>query len=321
MKTMLSLCLILAACTAEPNVESFETTQALYASNRGLSNEIGPDYCINWFGGGPCWGMGLYSIGNKQGSNTSTMTAPPAPAAQVIITMSMSNLVQMEDSLAVRVSNLVRCAKSGQTTDLWIDPNHVNYDNCDVNLAIAGYSPQDVALVLTIPAHKYPFNPLTSVRTYAQFRNSDAVRLRSNLLAQAAAIKIRYPNASLGFISRAWAPPFATNKQPEPYAFESGLATRWAIASQNYNTNAFMFWVAYNWNDTDPASYYKTDGIHPSLIGAGVRAEAIKQGLEASPFLPWYSNRAVGSATWACDLIGCDFALIVDGNTTMVRLP
>ena len=265
--------------------------------------------------------MGLYSIGHRDGTNTSTMTAPPAPAAQVIVTMSMSNLVQMEDSLAVRVPNFVRCAKSGQTTDLWTDPNHVNYADCDANLSAAGYSPQDVALVLTIPAHKFPINPLTSVRTYAQFRNSDAIRLRINLLAQAAAIKIRYPNASLGFVSRAWAPPFATNKQPEPYAFESGLATRWAIASQNYSVNAFMFWVAYNWNDTDPASYYKSDGIHPSAIGAGVRAEAIKQGLESSPFLPWYGNTVAGNATWACDQTGCDFVLTVDGNTTTIRLP
>lgn len=315
MRRLLALLLLLGCGDATRPTEHFYQNQFV-VSNTSLFDTTAPCYQI---ASGHCYEMGGYPGSTpRHGTNTPTNLPVPTPT-QVTVTYGVSNMLLIEDSLISRIPPLVRCAANGMTMDLLSDVNHNQHQICAANLAANNQSPDDVTLIIVQPLLKNPVNSMQPVVTWSQFKQTDAYRLRGFIITFAATIKTLYPNAVIGVVSRAFAHPNAWTLHPEPYSFETGFAVRWAIAEHISAVHAPMFWLAYLHNPNDPLSYYKPargggapDLVHPSAIGAGVRAEAIYQGL-----LQWYAGAVpatiVGGATWTCGTSTCTYILFKNG--------
>jgi hypothetical protein len=125
--------------------------------------------------------------------------------------------------------------------------------------------------------------------------SADAYTFLTNLGLVVRALKTRYPNLQLVFISSRAYGGYSTNDwNPEPYAYEEGFSVKWAIESQinemrgqSLNPRAgtlsnakkvapVMLWGPYLWADgmtprSDGFLWQRTDfeddGAHPSLNG------------------------------------------------------
>ena len=108
------------------------------------------------------------------------------------------------------------------------------------------------------------------------------------------ALKVRYPNLQLVYISSRIYAGYATSTlNPEPYAYESGFAVKWVVAAQieqrrsgrvdvdggnldDRNAAPWIGWAAYLWTDGTKGrsdgliwtqSDVQSDGTHPSQSG------------------------------------------------------
>lgn len=181
-------------------------------------------------------------------------------------------------------------ADGGQTAVDWDSPNDANYDRVKNSvLAPLGLTEAQVQAVWLKNA-----NPGPTVSLPAS--NADAYQLETSLAKAIRAMKTRYPNLQIVFISsRSYAGYAHTALNPEPYAYESGFAVKWLIEAQidqmnnggtvvdsragnlNYNTVApWIAWGPYFWANGDtpradglfwvPADF-ESDGTHPSTSG------------------------------------------------------
>lgn len=190
-------------------------------------------------------------------------------------------------------------AAGGQTADVWAQATAClpNYSACneydrvrDAVLTPAGLSEKQVEVAWLSEADA---NPTVSLPA----SNADAYQLETYLGEDLRAMKMRYPNLLLVFVSsRSYAGYASTTLNPEPYAYESGFAVKWLIQAQvdqmrnggavvdakagdlNYNTGVapWIAWAPYTWADGSTpradglfwlASDYYTDGTHESQAG------------------------------------------------------
>ncbi|MGH7559839.1 MAG: hypothetical protein ACRENB_02340 [Gemmatimonadales bacterium] len=130
---------------------------------------------------------------------------------------------------AVRSGDLVLVdgARGGQTAGTWDEPSDPNYDGVrDNRLLPAGVTERQVQIAWVKVA-----NPQPTVSLPAS--GADAYRLVGQLGGIARALRVRYPNLKLAFFSnRTYAGYATTSLNPEPYAYESGFAVKWAIQAQ-----------------------------------------------------------------------------------------
>jgi hypothetical protein len=184
---------------------------------------------------------------------------------------------------------IVDGAAGGQTADTWDSPADANYDRVrDTRLAPLGLTEAQVQVAWVKVANAGPTVPLPSA-------NADAYRLVTQTGNIARALRARYPNLQQVYLSsRIYAGYATTALNPEPYAYESGFAAKWTIASQiaqmrgevgdpragdlDYETGPapWIAWGAYLWADgTNPRSDglvweradLAADGTHPSASG------------------------------------------------------
>ena len=187
---------------------------------------------------------------------------------------------------------IVNGAQGTQTAEIWASPTSSAYDVIrDQWLTPAGVSEKQVQVIWVKNAHRDPTSSLPNL-------NADAYKLETNLGAAMRAIKVRYPNVKLVFLSSrvygGYATGAAITKNPEPYAFEGGFSVKWLIQGQidqmrqgnivdsragdlNYNTVApWIGWGPYLWADdnhprSDGLTYaisdFIEDGTHPSSTG------------------------------------------------------
>lgn len=181
---------------------------------------------------------------------------------------------------------LVNGASGGKAADSWTSPTLPDYDRIRTTwLAPLGLSEKQVQVAWVKVANAQP-------RTSLPDTAADAYRLVRQLGQIARALKVRYPNLQqVFFTSRIYAGYATSTLNPEPYAYESGFAVKWAIEAQiaqmagraadaragtlryDDGTAPWLAWGPYPWaagtrarSDglTWVASDFANDGTHPA---------------------------------------------------------
>lgn len=196
-------------------------------------------------------------------------------------------------------------AAGGQTPQTWNTPSAANYDRVrDTRLAPLGLTEKQVQIAWVKQADAQPTSSLPSP-------GADAYILEQGLADVIRAMKVRYPNLKMVFLSsRIYAGYATTALNPEPYAYEGGFSVKWLIEAQirqiqagtidatagdlNYNGAApWLAWSAYLWADgLNPRSDGLTwdvndvrsdDRTHPSTSGQQKVGTLLLQFFKTSP--------------------------------------
>lgn len=318
-----ALCLLVTGCgggsgtTVAPAPSPSPTPPA--AATRVPLNDLGSGSYLGFAGGlypggsntvpAPHNEVGLARANAVQPLDTNGR--PSSTGKIVLLSIGMSNTTQefcsgnselpcsswtfMGQSAADPVVNhatlaIVNGAAGGKSASFWESPTQPDYDRIrDTRLAPQGLSEQQVQAVWLKVA-----NPSPSVSLPAAL--ADAYMLETQMGNIARALRVRYPNLRQVFISsRIYGGYATTTLNPEPYAYESGLAVKWVIQAQidqmqnagivadtragnlNYNTVApWIAWGPYLWADGTNArsdglvwlqTDFQSDGTHPSPAG------------------------------------------------------
>ncbi len=256
--------------------------------------------------------------------------APDAAGKYVLLSIGMSNTTQEFCSQsgaipcdpwtfsgqaaldpAVNTAHLVIAngARGGQAATTWDDPADMNYDRVrDQVLAPQGLSEAQVQAVWVKVANAGPVNSLPAA-------NSDARNLLSSAARIARAVKIRYPNCEIMFVSsRIYAGYADTPLNPEPYAYESAFSMKWLIEAQISQLSGnppapdigpldlaaapVIVWGAYLWADgltprsdglTWQCADFQNDGTHPAQPGEQKAGSLLLDFMLNSPYsTPWF---------------------------------
>jgi hypothetical protein len=184
---------------------------------------------------------------------------------------------------------IVNGAADSLDAPAWTSATSAAYDRIKVGrLAPLGLSENQVEIAWVNLANPHPTTSLPA-------DSADAYTFLSNVGQILRALRVRYPNLLLVFISsRIYGGYSTTAWNPEPYAYEEGFSVKWAIESQidemrgsapnpragtlNYakKSAAVALWGPYLWaNGTTPRADgvvwdradFETDGVHPSQSG------------------------------------------------------
>ena len=203
---------------------------------------------------------------------------------------------------------IVDGARGGQVAAVWESPASAEYNRIrDAGLAPLGLSEKQVQVLWIKMANARPTVSLPAA-------NADAIALAASTANVLRALRQRYPNVKQVFVaSRTYAGYATTTLNPEPYAFETGLAMKWVIESQimqmrgrpgpqhvnagnlDYNTVApWVAWGPYLWAEGPerPRSdgFYWTrqdfasDGTHPSTSGRAKVGQMLLDFFKTSPY-------------------------------------
>lgn len=117
-------------------------------------------------------------------------------------------------------------ARGGQTAMTWAVATSTNYAITQTRLTGAGVTEKQVQIAWVKQADA---NPTVSLPA----SNADAYVLEGLLASDVRAMKTRYPNLKMVFLSSRIYGGYATsNLNPEPYAYEGGFAVKWLIQAQ-----------------------------------------------------------------------------------------
>lgn len=201
---------------------------------------------------------------------------------------------------------IVNGAADGQDAPAWTSPASPAYDRIKTaRLAPLGLSENQVEAAWVKLADAKPATSLPA-------DTADAYILLSNLGQVLRALKLRYPNLQIVFLSsRTYGGYATTDLNPEPYAYEAGFSVKWAIESQitemrglpadsragnlNYATKSapLIVWGPYLWADgTTPRSDglvwnrtdFEEDGTHPSQTGESKVGVILLEFFKNSPY-------------------------------------
>jgi hypothetical protein len=203
---------------------------------------------------------------------------------------------------------IVNGARSGQDAQTWDAAPDANYDSVRLNrLGPLGLTERQVQVAWVKQADAGPQDSLASSQ-------ADAYLLETRLGNIVRALKARYPNLELVFLSsRIYAGYATTTLNPEPYSYESGFAVKWLVQAQsdqmanggtvtdpragdlNYDAVApWIGWGPYLWADgTTPRQGdglawqlgdFAQDGTHPSQSGQQKVGTMLLAFFKISPF-------------------------------------
>lgn len=203
---------------------------------------------------------------------------------------------------------IVNGARGGQAAASWTSPASAEYERVRTQgLAPLGLSEHQVQVVWTKMANPQPRASLPAT-------DADALVLTRQLGDILRALRSRYPNIQqVFFSSRTYAGYATTTLNPEPYAYETGFAHKWAIEAQimqlrgqqpaaHINTGSLDYrtvapWIAWGpylwaegperpradgffWTRDDFAS----DGTHPSTSGRQKVGQQLLDFFRTSPY-------------------------------------
>jgi len=132
------------------------------------------------------------------------------------------------DPRVSRDVRFVNAACDGCDASAWLPPmNESTFASIrNTLLAPAGLNENDVQVAWMQMVTNDPFHPLPP-------QDADAYRLKGSIAAALRALKSRYPNLQIVYLSsRVYGGYATTSWNPEPYAYESALSVRWAIMGQ-----------------------------------------------------------------------------------------
>jgi hypothetical protein len=240
-------------------------------------------------------------------------------------------------------------AAGGKSAAFWDAPTDPDYDRIvDDWLTPNGLSEQQVQVAWVKVANPGPTISLPD-------EDSDAYRLVEQMGDISRALKVRYPNLQqVFFSSRIYAGYATTALNPEPYAYESGLAVKWLVEAQVDQMNGggvdpvagdldytsgvapWIAWGPYLWADGlnprsdgliwSAADFSSSDGTHPSTSGREKVGTMLLDFMLGSPFAqPWFlgpipgdfnGNGVVDAADFTVwrDNLGTAFDLNGNGN-------
>ena len=211
---------------------------------------------------------------------------------------------------------IVNGAADGQDAPAWTSPTSPSYDRIKVaRLAPLGLSENQVQAVwVKLDDQKPSVSLATKADSVhpAPADSADANILLANLGMVLRALRVRYPNLRLVFLSsRIYGGYATTDLNPEPYAYEGGFSVKWAIESQinemrglpanpragtlNYTKKAapLILWGPYMWADgatprSDGLGWaradFEEDGMHPSQSGETKVSERLLDFFKNSPY-------------------------------------
>jgi hypothetical protein len=202
-------------------------------------------------------------------------------------------------------------AEGGKSAAYWDSPTDPDYERVRTQeLAPRGLSEQQVQAAWVKVANPGPTLSLPNA-------NADAYRLVQQIGDISRALKVRYPNLQQVFLSSRIYAGYATSTlNPEPYAYESGLAVKWVIDAQIKQMNGggvdpragnldysggvapWLVWGPYLWADgLNPRSDglvwqqsdFAADGTHPATSGRQKVGAMLLDFMLNSPFSqPWF---------------------------------
>lgn len=180
---------------------------------------------------------------------------------------------------------IVNGARGGQVASAWATATSAEYTRVrDQGLQPLGLSEAQVQVVWTKLANAQPTVALPNP-------NADAFLLRASIASVVTALKTRYPNLQLVFVSsRTYAGYATTGLNPEPYAYETGFAHKWAIEDHMQSGTApWIGWAAYIWDPEFARADFEGDGTHPSQSGEAKVADKLMSFFTTSPITrPWF---------------------------------
>ncbi len=235
----------------------------------------------------------------------------PDPTGQIVMISSGMSNAAMEFGAFISLANadpdvhprlrLINGAQSSQISTDWTDPNAPTWDRVDARLESAGLTPAQVQVAW-----------IKNVRTGNGLFPQRPVLLQGDLAQIVRALKIRYPNVKLAYLSsRTRSYTYWNGLSPEPAAFESGFAVKWLIEQQidgdpalNYDPAGgpvvapYLSWGPYLWIDglnprSDglvwPQADLAPDCTHPSDSGVQkVAAQLLAFFKSDSTTQPWF---------------------------------
>jgi len=203
---------------------------------------------------------------------------------------------------------IVNGAQGGKGADSWVSATGDQYDRIlDEELTPKGLSEKQVQIIYFKDADKN-----SGANPALPDPNADAYLYEQNLGLIARALKTRYPNLKIMFVSSrvygGYAP--LTTNNPEPYAFETGFSVKWMIQAQidqmagggidpvtgdlDFNSVApWLVWGPYFWADgLNPRSdgltwardEFEPDGSHPNTDGETKVAGIMMDFFKTSPY-------------------------------------
>lgn len=219
---------------------------------------------------------------------------------------SFLELVRADPALNPRLT-VVNGALASQTADRWRDPGSDAWLWMFDQLARSNVARRQVQVAwvkVVLPGFgSNTTDPLANFPAFPQALQADLETISRNL-------KINFPNIRIAYFSsriRAYVTPRGLS--PEPTAFESAFAVRWAIANQIGGSPAlgldvapWMSWGPYLWADglaprsdglTYACSDLESDFTHPSSTGSRKVADQLKAFFMTDPTAtPWYLKTA-----------------------------
>lgn len=195
---------------------------------------------------------------------------------------------------------IVNGARGGQVASVWATSSSAEYDRIrDQGLTPLGLTERQVQVVWTKLANSTPRSALPNA-------DADAFVLQRHITDVVRALKTRYPNLQMVFMSSRTYGGFATTSlNPEPYAYETGFAHKWAIEEQiargDYR-GAWIGWGPYFWAGEQSTarsdglfyvrSDFQSDGTHPSQAGQAKVADLMLAFFKTSEFTrSWFLSR------------------------------
>ncbi len=207
---------------------------------------------------------------------------------------------------------IVNGAKDGQVLENWNSPNDANYDRMEELFPLYGVTPAQVQILwIKVTMRKEPSRPSLPDP------NADAYAEEEQIGLVVRAAKERYPNLEQVFLTSriygGYAP--LTSNSPEPYAYETGFGTKWAIEAQitqratgvvdsiagDLSGKPILLWGPYLWSYGDrprndgliwPIDHFlPPQNLHPNNeLGVDLFSDHLMAFFKSSRFTKWFNE-------------------------------